>query len=234
MVMNSCTAAANRTRTRTISRRYWLAAALGSGIIAQLRAVGMSAATDVNTPVLRHTGMANASAGAFVDDTHFVAASDEDNRLRLYRSDREGAAVAEFDMSRFLEVSSHSPEVDIEGAARLGDRVYWLGSHSRSRDGRWRQNRHRFFATTIGKEVSTGFPKLTGVGIPCSTLLEQLLKEPKCADIGLAGAARSEVKELSFNLEGLAGAPNEGLLLGFRSPLIKEQAVLVPLLNPSN
>ena len=35
------------------------------------------------------------------------------------------------------------------GAARIGDVVYWIGSHARNKNGRYRPERHRFLALKI-------------------------------------------------------------------------------------
>ena len=42
----------------------------------------------------------------------------------------------------------------LSGAAWLGDRIFWIGSHGRNRDGKYRASRHRFFAVRILGEVT--------------------------------------------------------------------------------
>src|SRR5688572_19553297 len=113
---------------------------------------GLSECIGAEALIQRHHGMANASAGVSISTNLFAAASDEDNTLRVYRMDRDGAPVETFEVSAFLKVSRPSPEADLEGAARIGNRIYWLGSHARNKDGRWRPNRHRFFATELTME----------------------------------------------------------------------------------
>jgi hypothetical protein len=53
------------------------------------------------------------------------------------------------------------------------------------------------------------------------------------AQLGFAEAARKAPKEPgALNIEGLAATPEQTLLIGFRNPIIRDQALLVPLLNP--
>ena len=96
--------------------------------------------------ITRHPGMSAASAAVAVGDDHFLAASDEDNRLRLY-SVRGGVSELELDVSPWMQLSGKRGEVDLEGAASLGDYTYWLGSHGHAKDGRARPDRERLFAT---------------------------------------------------------------------------------------
>ena len=53
-----------------------------------------------------------------------------------------------FDFASYLR-SNIDRESDIEGAARLGGRIYWITSHGRSKKGKRRSNRYRLFATDI-------------------------------------------------------------------------------------
>jgi hypothetical protein len=180
-----------------------------------------------------NAGMANASAAVPVGTNLFAAASDEDNRLRLYRTSGDGRPVAEFDMSPFLGLWGRSQEVDLEGAALLGDRAYWMGSLSRSKDGRVRPNRHRLFATQVVE--TNGTFRLVPVGRPCTTLLDELAAAPSLAQFRLREAsARAADEEGGLNIEGLAATPDGGLLLGFRNPIPEGRALLIPLLNPED
>ena len=60
--------------------------------------------------LMTHSGMASASAVVAVDSDHFLAASDEDNRIRLY-STLGGAALTELDVSPWLGLSGRRGEV---------------------------------------------------------------------------------------------------------------------------
>lgn len=181
---------------------------------------------------LRYTGMADASAGVAVSSNLFLAADDESNALRLYRADQGGPPIKEFDFNDFLEVHGKSLEADLEGAARLGDRAFWIGSHGRNKKGKERDNRCRLFATDIrvtGDDVS-----LIPVGRPYKRLLDDLLADSRFDRFHLAEAARYAPKEEdALNIEGLAATPDGHLLIGFRNPIPEGKALLMPLLNPN-
>src|SRR5687768_16397905 len=75
--------------------------------------------SSLGEPVL-HIGCCDASAGVAVSTNLFLMANDEDNLLRVYRSDRPGPAVQSFQTGPFLHVDPRKPESDLEGAARVG------------------------------------------------------------------------------------------------------------------
>ena len=178
-----------------------------------------------------YTGSADASGAVAISSTLFAVADDEDNSLRLYRSDRGGPPVKEFDCNAFLEVHGKSPEADLEAGARIGDRAYWIGSHGRNKNGKERLNRCRFFATDIS--VSGGEVKLTPVGKPYKDLLEDLIRDPRFDQFHFAAAAELTPKAAdALNIEGLSATPEGNLLIGFRNPIPAGKALLIPLLNP--
>ena len=185
--------------------------------------------------LMTHSGMASASAVVAVDSDHFLAASDEDNRIRLY-STLGGAALTELDVSPWLGLSGRRGEVDLEGAATLNGLTYWLGSHGRAKDGRARPDRERLFATrlvTNGSAGSLGALKVQFVGVPYRHLLEDLIQAPQLARFHLRAAATKLPGEGGINLEGLAAGPAGELIIGFRSPVPDGRALLVPLKNPA-
>jgi len=180
-----------------------------------------------------YTGMCDASGGVALDKKHFAVANDEDSQIRIYRRDVGGDPVETVDLSGFLRLDVGNPETDLEAVARIGDRVFWLGSHGRSTSGRERSNRHRFFATDV--ERSPHGVGLRPVGAPYLTLVEDLIRQPQLEFCHLAEAAQLPSKAPNgLNIEGLAATPEKTLLIGFRNPLPKGQAALVPLLNPDD
>src|SRR4051812_47763733 len=92
-------------------------------------------------------GMCDASAAVALDDDLFAVANDEDNTIRVYHAAKGGPPVSSVDLSAFLRVDPKFPETDLEGAAWLGDRIFWMASHGRNHDGKFRASRDRFFAT---------------------------------------------------------------------------------------
>jgi hypothetical protein len=179
-----------------------------------------------------HVGMANASAVVPAGPKHFLAASDEDNLLKLYPVDAETAPLAVFDAAPWLALQGKSEEADFEGAARIGDLVFWIGSHGRNKDGKHRPNRQRLLVTRLVGEGDQA--KLEPVGEAYPWLLDDLARAPQLASFDLSGAARMSPEEPgALNIEGLAATADGGLLVAFRSPVPEGKALLVPILNPA-
>jgi len=184
-----------------------------------------------STAPVFYRGMCDASAVVTLGASHFVVADDEDNILRIYRRENGGLPVRSVNFARFLAVNPRSPEADIEGAARIGDRIYWITSHGRNKNGKQRFNRHRFFATTVVE--NSGSFDIKPVGRPYGGLLTDLTNDPKLAAFNLSVAATLAPKSKgALNIEGLCATPEGYLLLGFRNPVPQGKALMVPLLNP--
>jgi hypothetical protein len=179
-----------------------------------------------------YTGLRDASAAVPVSSNLFIVADDEKNTLRLYSAEKAGPPLKEFDFDAFLEVTSKSPEADLEGAALIGSRAFWIGSHGRNKNGKERLNRHRLFATDIA--ITNGEVMLVPVGQPYKGLLGDLLQDGRFADFHIAEASTHLPKEPDgLNIEGLSATPEGHLLLGFRNPTPHGKALLIPLLNPN-
>jgi hypothetical protein len=176
-----------------------------------------------------YSGPCDASAAVALDADHFVVANDERNTLHVYRRGQT-QAVGTLDLSDFLGTDADE-ESDIEGAAVVGTRVYWITSHGRSASGKARPSRQRFFAT----DVLPGHPPtLAPVGKPYAGLLRDMEASAALAPHKLGEAARRAPEaEGGLNIEGLAAAPDGALLIGLRSPLAKQRAVVMPLQNPA-
>ncbi len=178
-------------------------------------------------------GMCDASAVATIGTNWFVAADDEQTVVRAYSRTRGDAPVFTLELTSFLRVERKSPEVDIEGAASVGDRVYWISSHARNPQGKARPNRQRFFATTIA--LSNGTPAITPFGHPYARLLDDLIAEPGLKQFDLSAASQLPPESKgALNIEALGAGPDGSLLIGFRNPIPHHQALLVPLLNPDD
>ena len=179
----------------------------------------------------------DASAAAGISGTTlFVAASDEDTVLRVYDRAAGGAPLSVLDVATFLDLDDPAkPEPDIEGAAQIGERMYWIGSHGRNKTGKVKKNRQRVFATTI--ERAGAVVRLMPVGRPYKNLIADLSTAASLAQFGLAAAAQAELPPEApggFNIEGLAPAREGGqVLIGFRNPVPQGKALVVRLENPS-
>lgn len=196
----------------------------------------------------KYLEMCDASAAVAVDDGHFLAAGDEDETLRLYRNTGKAEApVTTFDFAEKLR-DNPDRETDIEGAARIGNRTFWITSHGRNGKGKRRPNRYRLFATDLN--VTANGMKLTWLG-RYDRLVGDLLDETawqgppaettKAVIEKLRSATRltkKRVKKLApkrrgMNIEGLAATPSgTGLLIGFRNPVPDGKALVVFLANP--
>jgi len=178
-----------------------------------------------------YEGALDGSAGVAIDDELFASASDEDNVIRVYSRNKGGKPILELDLAKFLNLKPRSKETDIEAAARIGDRIYWITSHGRNKDGERQPNRLRFFATEVKRKNQT--VRLAPEGKPYKDLLENLIAAPQLKEFNLAAAStRAPKMPEALNIEGLSATGNGTLLIGFRNPIPGGRALLVPLLNP--
>lgn len=175
----------------------------------------------------RHDGVCDASGASFLADgsTCFLVANDEDQQqtiLRLYEAEADGPPRKEFHLSNaVLDPDPDEPEIDLEASAWLGDRIFWIGSHSRSKKGKSRPSRHRLFATRMDSEG------LHIEGRPYGDLVRDA-----AARLDFDLDPKAPPKDGGLSIEGLAASPNPGeLLIGLRSPLHKKCAVVLPLRN---
>jgi hypothetical protein len=193
----------------------------------------------------------------------FIVADDEENILKVYRTINDSKPMLCYDVSQFLELLPDYPEVDIEGATKVGNRVYWIGSHGRNREGKLRPNRYRFFATEIAScgERTNGEQSRTSrtadgnsirpAGKSYKDLVFDLIgtKNEVQKDLNKAAGFAFELKgkDLSrlapknegLNIEGLCASPDgKTLYIGFRNPLhkkgSKEYAIVMPLNNAAS
>jgi hypothetical protein len=178
------------------------------------------------------TGTCDASTGTALGGDLFVVANDEDNILRFYRISRPGKPVQTHNLNPLFSPRPKSPEADLEGAARLGSRVFFISSHGRNKEGKFAPARNRLFALELTER--NGEVAVQSAGNLYTNLVADLARDPKYLRFRLAEAAeRSPEQPGSFNIEGLAGTPEGTLLIGFRSPIPERRALLVPLLNPN-
>ncbi len=199
--------------------------------------------------VLLYRGMSDASAAAAIDKDMFIVADDENNVLRVYKINGPDFPVFRYDLTQFLKIYPEHPEADIEGATIIGNTIYWISSHGRNKDGKMRPNRYRFFATSV--KVENGKITVEPKGIPCKTLIHNLVLSMPSDQLGLERATRFwsnldkqerenlAPKRAGLNIEGLCASPDgKTIFIGFRNPRPYnkvtggEQAIVVPLNNP--
>lgn len=200
-----------------------------------------------------HTGVSDASTAIPIDANWMIIGDDENQSLRIYSRTRSGGPVAVKDVNPFLNIvdfyDDGTPrEVDIEGSTRVGNRIFWIGSHSHAFNALERTNRARLFATDISKSGTNSqlkvlahydFLKLDLVDWDASG------RHGRGADyFGLAASAAEGVDPkdrdgAGFNIEGLAMAPGvkntTNLYIAFRAPLVpptnRVNALVIPVLN---
>lgn len=195
----------------------------------------------VTAAFILHLGALDGSAGVAVSNDLFIGASDEVNVLQRHSTlDKQLATeVLNLDNHQDWLGGTQGKEADIEGATRVGDVVYWIGSHAMSspkikKDGTIKPaepkpERHVLFAT-----------RLTGTGVeakmkPTGKVYHELVKKMDAAlpTLKLGEAAGLPPKTADgLNIESLCAAPDgKTFFIGFRGPIREGKALLVPLLN---
>jgi hypothetical protein len=168
-------------------------------------------------PPVYYSGVCEASAAARLDSSRFVVASDELDLLTLYR---RGSAQP-------LSTFPHPGVTDIEAAARIGDTIFWVTSHSLNKDGEDKPKRKVLFATRV---LPSG--ALAAAGSDYRNLRTDIagllgVQEKIEADGRVTGGLA-----LDLNIEGLAAAPDGSLLVGLRGPLSGGRAQVVRIVKP--
>ncbi|MHC5182979.1 MAG: DUF3616 domain-containing protein [Planctomycetota bacterium] len=186
-------------------------------------------------------GSADASAAVAIDSERFMMADDEDNILRVYNWKQSGSDPScQSDISAAIGFDPEHPEADIEGATWLNDRVFWITSHGRNKNGAFRSGRCRFFATRIAPD---GTAIVEGV---YANLIDDLIAYDKQYKLGLQAAigtagdgvnpkkkGKLAPKKEGVNIEGLsATADGSQMFIGFRNPIPNNMALIIPLTNP--
>lgn len=188
-----------------------------------------------------HAGPCDASAALAIPEGGFdvfLVANDETERLHAAVGRGAAPRLVGEDLRRYLRMGDDD-EADLEGAAWLGGRMYWIASHGRNAKGERQPPRRRFFATTAragGGEVVVE-PVPTANGGPYEALLAALARIPLLAEAIGPDADDPDLapERGGLNIEGLAaGRDGRSLLIGFRNPRAPDgRAILVPLANPA-
>lgn len=185
---------------------------------------------------LRHHEVCDSSGAVSLGEEHFVVANDEDNILRVYQANISGKPVVRIDINDYFLNNPEKAEVDIEGATAIDGIIYWITSHGRNKNGKFKPERHQLFANQLKNSNEIAFEQ---VGKSYTQLvLKDILKENKLKKYQLQHqlekAEKLAPKEPGgLNIEGLTVTPNKELLIGFRNPTTCQgNALLIPLKNP--
>ena len=153
------------------------------------------------------------SAAAALGQNEFAVADDDSNVLRIYRIEQTKPAWS-LPIDKFLGAPPKKKggfkEADIEGAARIGDRIYWIGSHGRDSKGNAEPSRARFFATRV--VMNPGERRLEAVGSELTMVCETrcLRNQSLRLDCEVLRTRQEEQRpragssDNGFNIEGLA------------------------------
>jgi hypothetical protein len=201
-------------------------------LIAFLLACGVSVLQHAHAQgdVLIYNGSCDASAAAPLDGDHFIVANDERNTLQIYRRGHPDA-VGSVDIAAFLGTKADR-ESDLEGAATIGGRIYWISSHGRNKRGGFQERRLRFFAADI-EPGDTPRVRLVG-NKPYAGLLDDMLADGRLKGLLARAAKLPPEAPGGLNIEGLAATPDGKLLIGFRSPIPGDGALIAVLENPDD
>lgn len=195
--------------------------------------------------MLKFTCASDVSAAVAIDADTFVVGDDENNILKFYKTAGNAEPVYSFNLNSFLNIDPKHPEADIEGATRIADRIYWITSHGRNKDGKPRASRYQFFATDIIKQDSD--ISLKPVASSYFDLAHKIVKDKNLEFLGLDKATmfydfnlnkeRRKLlapKKQGLSIEGLCSSADEkSLYIGLRNPLYQDKAIVIELLNPA-
>ncbi|HVZ21918.1 MAG TPA: DUF3616 domain-containing protein, partial [Vicinamibacterales bacterium] len=180
----------------------------------------------------------DASAAIALDADWMIVGDDEANVLRVYPR-AGGAAVAEWNYETNGPLLSG--ELDLEGATRIGNTLYFIGSHSNDKGGNEASSREAIFAVTVsGTGAATQFTyvdKYTGLESALGAWDASNAHGLGANHFGLAASAQNGVVPETvggFSIEGLAAsADGSQLLIAFRAPLedtaARGHALIVPV-----
>jgi hypothetical protein len=192
-----------------------------------------------------YKGMCDASAAVALDENTFIVANDEDNDLRIF----DKSNPVELRRIKLSEIfpgkisDGNNLEIDLEGATWVGDKIFWIGSHSASKNGKARPSRHRLFAVKISNN-DTGKFNVVSAGKIYTDLISDLEKDARFKDFKLKEARNIKPKDIGgLSIEALAATPEGHLFIGFRNPLLggktssekiltNGKSLIVELLNP--
>lgn len=183
-----------------------------------------------------HKTVCDGSAAIPIGKHRFLTACDEDTKFYLFYNEADGYPLSIKTYSDFIKREDPNNEADLEACASIGKITYWIGSHSRTNGGSFRSERHQFFATKITHHQNDF--EISFVGQPYTNLLRDLIEDESTKLFNLENPQSAKNKRLGcrsangLNIEGLCAWHDSELLIGFRNPRPRKQALLIPLKNP--
>ncbi len=208
-----------------------------------------STASSIPTTSRFFTEHSDASTAQNVGGGFMLVGDDEDQKLRLYDRANSGLPVTGFDYTSSLALTDLSGglprEVDLESSARVGSRIYWMGSLSNASSGNARPNRNRIFATDLSGTGSSTTLSYVGrydglkqdlLNWDSSNLHGEGANFYGLSTSAAAGVIPEAADGSGFNVEGLSASPDDSSLFIAFGALIspassRTKALIVPLTN---
>jgi Protein of unknown function (DUF3616) len=226
-----------RLRASAGSGQDWLP--ISMALLAPLMLASALMGRQSSSAPLAYDGMCDASA-AILAGGRVLVLNDEDQQqtlLRLFSIRKGGLPQKTFRLdTSSLALDQDEPDIDLEAAAVLGQKLLLIGSHSRSRKAKPRVSRQRLFAVRWPFRPQGDLVSVEGkVYKSLLTDLEGTWRtnhEPGLATLNLDRELPPE--EGGVSIEGMASTLQAGLLIGFRSPVVSGKALVAHLQNPED
>ncbi len=154
-------------------------------------------------------GDCDASAAISIGKDMILVASDEFDKVYFYSEDGQ-MFLAEKRLNSLLGFEE-TAELDLEGAVKVDDKIWWIGSHSLNKHAEREETRQVFFATNV--------PSQQNMELSLSEKQVDLLPLIQSAKIFKDEAFSTAPKKGGINIEGLTAHHDGGFLVAFRSPL---------------
>jgi hypothetical protein len=183
-------------------------------------------------------GSSDASTAIALGGNTMLVGDDEANVLRVYSRDG-GVALKEISYDSFVNLGD---EADLEASARIGNTLYFTGSHSNSKSGADENSREVIFSATVSGEGANTTLFFTGKYLGMEAVLaawDHTGASGKAADyygITPNAAAGIPERDAGVSIEGMTFSPDNGAMwLAFRAPVTGgadlHKALIVPVLN---
>jgi len=167
------------------------------------------------------SGSSDASTALALGGNTMLVGDDEAGVLRVYSRDG-GAAIKEISYTAYLGTSG---ETDLEASARIGDKLYFVGSHGNNKSGVDQNSREVIFAATVSGSGADTTLAFTGKYLALEADLvawDHGNAHGKGVDyFGFQSSAATGVPErdAGLSIEGMTFGPgNSALWLAFRAP----------------
>ncbi|QDU94115.1 hypothetical protein Pla8534_19010 [Lignipirellula cremea] len=170
----------------------------------------------------------NISAVAVLGDGEFlVIGSDEGTHIQVLRRTNDNEYTVHHNIR--LAQGDTGKEIDVEGIASSGDRLYIVGSHSRKRlkikpSDNTQQENHELLEGNVREELRENLfeLRLNAAGEPTSDVETKSLRPRIASDPVLRQFLKIPSKENGVDIEGIAAAHGDELYVGFRGPVLRE------------